>query len=245
MPSSATTTASVWGINTRVELADATAILRQSILRAHMLAGVTMIDPAAVYIDVDVEIGADTVLYPGVIIEGRTRIGGGCEIGPNSRIDASDIGEGVRIDNSCVVESTIGSNSSVGPYSRLRPGSRIGRDVRIGDFVEIKNSTIGDGVSLAHMTYIGDAEIGEGTNVGAGTITCNYDGKRKHRTTIGSGAFVGNHTTLNAPITVGDGRSSDQARLSRRMSRGCAGVARSQQVTREGWAKRRRETPQE
>lgn len=234
------------GINTRVELAEATAILRHRIVRAHMLAGVTMIDPAAVYIDVDVEIGADTVLYPGVIIEGRTRIGGDCEIGPNSRIVASDIGEGVRIDNSCVVESTIGPNSSVGPYSRLRPGSRIGCDVRIGDFVEIKNSTVGDGVSLAHMTYIGDAEIGEGTNVGAGTITCNYDGKRKHRTTIGSGAFVGSHTTLNAPVTVGDGAFIGSGSvITKDVPADALGVARSQQVTREGWAKRRREAPQE
>ncbi len=236
----------VLGINTRVELADATAVLRERIRRRHMLDGVTMLDPASVHIDVDVEIGQDTVIYPGCIIEGRTRIGCGCVIGPHARIVDSVLHDDVTFEASVAVEAEVGRGSRVGPYSRLRPGARLGENVIIGDFVEIKNSVIHEGVSIAHMTYIGDAEVGAHTNIGAGTITCNYDGRRKHRTVIGAGAFVGSHTTLNAPVTVGDGAFIGSGSvITKDVPPDALALGRAQQIVKEGWARRRREQAEE
>jgi len=236
----------VLGINTRIELAEAAAIMRRRILESHMLNGVTVIDPSATYVDVGVRIGEDTVLYPGSIIEGQTRIGSRCVIGPQARIVDCRIGDSVTIDNSVAVESTVGDGTRVGPYSRLRPGSAIGEDVIIGDFVEIKNSTVGSGVSLAHMTYVGDSEIGDGTNIGAGTITCNFDGRSKHRTLIGKGAFVGSHTTLNAPVTVGDGAFIGSGSVvTKDVPADALAVGRAPQIIKEEWAKRRREAAED
>ena len=236
----------VMGINTRVELADATAVLRDRIRRRLMLDGVTMLDPASVHVDVDVEIGQDTVIYPGCVIEGRTRIGSGCVIGPHSHIVDSVLEDGVSFEASVAVEAEVGRGTRVGPYSRLRPGARLGENVIIGDFVEIKNSVIHEGVSIAHMTYIGDAEVGAHTNIGAGTITCNYDGRRKHRTVIGAGAFVGSHTTLNAPVTVGDGAFIGSGSvITKDVPPDALALGRAQQIIKEGWARRRREQSEE
>jgi len=236
----------VLGINTRIELAEAAAIMRHRILESHMLNGVTVIDPSATYVDVGVRIGQDTVLYPGTIVEGQSRVGSGCVVGPNARIVDCTIGDSVTIDNSVAVGSTVGDGTRVGPFSRLRPGSIIGERVIIGDFVEIKNSTVGAGVSLAHMTYIGDSEIGDGTNIGAGTITCNFDGRRKHRTVIGKGAFVGSHTTLNAPVTVGDGAFIGSGSvITKDVPADALAVGRAQQIIKEEWARRRREAAED
>lgn len=236
------------GINNRIELADAAAVLGKRVLDYHMLNGVTMVNPASTYIDVDVEIGQDTIIYPGTIIEGpgSTRIGSGCVLGPHSRITDSILGDDVVVDHSVVLGSEVDEGTVIGPFSRLRPGSRIGARVKIGDFVEIKNSVVGDEVSLAHMTYIGDSEIGPRANIGAGTITCNFDGRRKNRTSIGQDAFVGSHTTLNAPVTVGDGAFIGSGSvIDKDVPADALGIARTRQVNKEGWAKRRRKAAEE
>jgi len=232
----------VLGINTRVELANATAILRTRILREHMLAGVTMIDPSSVYIDVGVTIGRDTVIYPGTVIEGTCEIGEACTLGPNTRIVRSTLAAGVTVEYSVLVESEVGQETRVGPFARLRPGSRVGCRVNVGDFVEIKNSSVGDEVSVAHLSYLGDAEVGARTNIGAGTITCNYDGRRKHHTKIGSEAFVGSHTTLNAPVEVGNGAFiASGSVICEDVPADALAIARCRQTNKEEWAKRRRQ----
>lgn len=193
------------GVNTRVELAEAAAVMRGRINRQHMLTGVSITDPATTYIDADVTVGQDTFLHPGTVLNGNTQVGTGCTIGPGAIIRDSIIGAGSVIVSSQIVESILDEGVRVGPYANLRPGTRVGRGVRIGDFVELKNSVLGDAVQINHLSYIGDSEIGSGTNIGAGTITCNFDGFKKHRTVIGKDAFIGSHSTLIAPVTVGDG----------------------------------------
>jgi bifunctional UDP-N-acetylglucosamine pyrophosphorylase / glucosamine-1-phosphate N-acetyltransferase len=193
------------GVNDRVHLAEATLLARRRINERHMLAGVTITDPASTFIDHDVTIGRDTTIHPGSIVNGRTTIGEGCTIGPGARVRDSVIGDGVAIVDSTVEESEVGPGTDIGPYSHLRPGARIAGGVHIGNYVEVKNSTIGSGTAIGHVSYLGDATVGEGVNIGAGTITANYDGKDKHRTTIGAGAFIGVDTILRAPVEVGPG----------------------------------------
>jgi bifunctional UDP-N-acetylglucosamine pyrophosphorylase/glucosamine-1-phosphate N-acetyltransferase len=195
----------VVGINTRSELAQAAQIMRRRINLRHMLCGVTMTDPANTYIDADVLIDQDTTVLPGTMLTGSTSIGSDCTIGPSANIHSSIIGKGSLIVSSQIIESSLGEYVRVGPFANLRPGTTVGNGVRIGDFVELKNSVLGDGVQVNHLSYLGDADIGEGTNIGAGTITCNYNGFTKNRTAIGKHAFVGSHSTLIAPCTVGDG----------------------------------------
>ncbi len=234
------------GINNRVELASATSEMRKRIAENHMLNGVTIVDPATTYIDVGVEIGADTTLYPNTILERRTRIGPGCVIGPNSHIISSVIQDGAIVNSSVVEDSEIGQGARVGPFSRIRPQSNIGQSAKIGNFVEIKKSIIGEKVSLGHLTYVGDSEIGARTNIGAGTITCNYDGKNKHRTKIGSDAFIGSNTVLNAPVEVGDGAFTGSGSvITKDIPADALGLSRSELVIKEGWAKRRRERQSE
>ena len=192
------------GINDRVQLAHAEQILRRRILERHMSAGVTISDPAATYIDDEVEIGPDTVILPGTMITGKTRIGAGCRIGPYSTIDSSTIGDRCIIRNSVLEETVFEDEVSIGPFSHCRPGAYLARGVRIGNFGEVKNSYIGAETDMHHFSYIGDATLGEHVNVGAGTITCNYDGVRKNRTVVGDGAFIGSDTMLVAPVTLGD-----------------------------------------
>jgi bifunctional UDP-N-acetylglucosamine pyrophosphorylase/glucosamine-1-phosphate N-acetyltransferase len=194
-----------FGINNRVELAEAERIIRNRILRQHMLNGVAVVAPESTYIEAGVEIGQDTRIEPGSIIRTGTTIGENCIIGPYSVIEHSTIGNGVRIINSTIEHSEIGDGSDVGPYAHLRPGTVVSPGVHIGNYVEMKNTTVGSGTAVGHFSYLGDAEVGENVNVGAGTITCNYDGVQKNRTVVGANVFLGSDTLLIPPIEVGDG----------------------------------------
>jgi bifunctional UDP-N-acetylglucosamine pyrophosphorylase/glucosamine-1-phosphate N-acetyltransferase len=193
------------GINDRSQLAQAEWALRVRINEAHMRAGVTMRDPSTAYVDWGVELGHDVTLEPGVMLQGATTIGDGSSIGPDSTIVDSSIGNGCSVRRSVVERSTVEDGASVGPYSHLRPGSHIGAGAEIGNYAEVKNARIGAGVKQHHVSYLGDADIGAGTNVGAGTITANWDGRAKNRTRVGEKAFLGVDTMLVAPVEVGDG----------------------------------------
>jgi len=192
------------GINDRAQLAQAEWALRVRRNEAHMRAGVTMRDPSTVYLDWGVELSADVSLEPNVTLGGTTFVGTGTTIGPDTTIVDSTIGQDCRVWASVVERSTVEDRVSIGPFSHLRPGTHVGPDVEIGNFAELKNTRLGAGVKQHHMSYLGDAELGERTNVGAGTITANWDGRTKHRTTIGKGAFLGVDTMLVAPVEVGD-----------------------------------------
>jgi len=194
------------GINSRVELAAVSRIVRQTKNTELMAAGVTIEDPATTYVDPGVTIGADTILRPGVSIEGRTTIGGGCDIHSGVRIVDSTIGDRVTVNNHCVItESSLAADSRVGPFAHLRGGAVVGEHARVGNFVELKKTTLGQGSKAMHLAYLGDANIGAKVNIGAGTITCNYDGAQKNTTTIEDGAFIGSDSQLIAPVTVGKG----------------------------------------
>jgi bifunctional UDP-N-acetylglucosamine pyrophosphorylase/glucosamine-1-phosphate N-acetyltransferase len=196
----------VLGINTRVDLADSEVRLRRRTLERLMLDGVTIVDPDTTYVDDTVEIGQDTTLLPGCVLSGRTRVGEGCTIGPWAQLTDATLGDDVLVRASSVIEGAIvARGAQIGPFARLRPGAVLNEDVHIGNFVEVKNSVLGKGTKANHLTYLGDADIGEGCNVGAGTITCNYDGKRKHRTTLEDGVYTGSDTMLVAPVRVGRG----------------------------------------
>jgi bifunctional UDP-N-acetylglucosamine pyrophosphorylase/glucosamine-1-phosphate N-acetyltransferase len=195
----------VMGVDHRAKLARAEAEMRRRINEDWMLAGVTLIHPEATYIDASVEIGPDTVIWPNTLLQGQTRIGAGCTIGPGSLIRSSTIGDGCRVELSVVEEAVMEDGSEIGPYGHVRKGGHLGLGAHMGNFGEIKNATLGPGAKMGHFGYLGDATVGAGANIGAGTITCNYDGTRKHRTEIGAGAFIGSDTMLVAPVTVGEG----------------------------------------
>ena len=198
--------AEVQGINTRAELAQAATVLRHRVHERLMCEGVTLIDPQATYIDDTVQIGPDTVIYPGVILEGATTIGEGCVIYSNCRIQNSQLGEQVTVlDGSVIVGSEIAEGCVIGPFAHLRPQTRLKRKVKVGNFCEVKKAVIGEGSKVPHLAYIGDTQMGEKVNIGAGTITCNYDGFAKHETVIEDDVFVGSNTNLVAPVTVGKG----------------------------------------
>jgi bifunctional UDP-N-acetylglucosamine pyrophosphorylase / glucosamine-1-phosphate N-acetyltransferase len=195
----------VIGINDRVQLAAAGKLLRQRILEQCMYAGVTIIDPETTYIDAEVSIGSDSVILPGTMITGKSRIGSACQIGPGTTIDQSVIGNHCIIRNSVLEEAILEDDVHVGPFSHCRPGAYLARNVRMGNFAEVKNSHVGAETYMHHFSFLGDATVGEHVNIGAGTITCNFDGVRKNRTDIGDGAFIGSDTMLVAPVTVGEG----------------------------------------
>jgi bifunctional UDP-N-acetylglucosamine pyrophosphorylase/glucosamine-1-phosphate N-acetyltransferase len=196
----------VLGVNTRVDLADSETRLRRRTLERLMMAGVTLVDPATTYVDDTVEVGRDTTILPGTILSGATRVGANCTIGPYCQLVDAELADGVLVRAMSVLErARVGAGAQVGPFARLRPGANLGEDVHVGNFVEVKNSTLGRGSKANHLTYLGDAEIGSGCNIGAGTITCNYDGKHKHRTTIEDGVYIGSDTMLVAPVRVGRG----------------------------------------
>ncbi len=195
----------VLGVNDRSELAHARAALNRRLCEQHMLAGVTIVDPATTYLEPELTIGADTVIYPGTSISLLSSIGARCTIGPHTRISDARIGDDVSVRESVIVESEIGAGSTVGPFAHVRGHAVLVGDNRVGNFVEIKNSRYERGAKSAHLSYLGDAEIGEESNIGAGTITCNYDGKKKHRTKIGRGVAIGSNTSIVAPRTIGDG----------------------------------------
>ena len=192
------------GVNNRVQLAEAEEIVRRRILERHMYAGVTIVDPRNTYIDGDVRIGTDTVILPGTMLTGNTTIGSWCRIGPATTIDSSRIGDRCIIRNSALEEAVLEEDVCMGPFSHCRPGAHLARGVRMGNFGEVKNSHIGAETDMHHFSYVGDATVGEHVNIAAGVITSNYDGKQKHHTTIGDGAFIGCDTTLVAPVTVGE-----------------------------------------
>jgi bifunctional UDP-N-acetylglucosamine pyrophosphorylase/glucosamine-1-phosphate N-acetyltransferase len=230
------------GVNTRVELANVAAILRQRILNRLMLSGVTITDPASTYVDVEVQIGQDTTLEPQTYLHGMTVIGGGCTIGPFTRICDSSVGDHATIVSSQIVKSRIGSHVRIGPFANLRPGCQLADYVKIGDFVELKNATLAERVSASHLSYIGDAEVGEETNIGAGVVTCNYDGIQKHRTIIGKRAFIGTHTTLIAPVSIGDGAFiAAGSPINQDVPADSLAIAREKMTIKPDWAKRWRE----
>ena len=196
------------GVNDREQLAAVGAVLRDRVNRFWMSAGVTLVDPAATYIDLDVLIGQDTVIQPNTMLTGETTVGEECEIGPNSCVSDSAIGDRCRIVASTLEGSRVADDVAIGPYSHLRPGAWIQAGAHLGNYVEVKNSRVGSGTAAGHFCYLGDADIGDGVNIGAGTITCNYDGVDKHRTVIGRSAFIGSDTMLIAPVAVGDGAAT-------------------------------------
>ncbi len=200
----------VLGVNTRVQLAQAEQAMRQRILTMWMLAGVTIVDPATTYIEAEVTLGQDTTVYPNTTLAGRTRVGESCALGPGSMIYDSVIGDGCRILSSMLEGVHLEQSVDVGPFSHLRPGTVIEEEVHIGNYAEVKNSRVGRGTKVGHFSYVGDADVGQDVNIGAGAITCNFDGENKNRTVIGDNAFIGSDTMLVAPIRVG-ARSSTAA----------------------------------
>ena len=232
----------VRGVNDRVELATAAALLRRRLLERLMLAGVTVADPATTYVDVDVEVGQDTVLAPLTFLEAGTRVGARCQLGPNVRLVGCSVGDDATVTQAVAVSSTIGPRATVGPFVSLRPGSDLREGSKAGTFVEVKNSTIGPGSKVPHLSYVGDADIGAGANVGAGTVFVNYDGVDKHRTVVGDGAFIGSDTMLVAPVTVGQGaQTAAGSTITKDVPPDALAIERADQRTIEGWAARRRQ----
>jgi len=226
------------GINTQVQLAEAVGFMRDRINKKHMLNGVRMIAPSTVYIDDTVEIAQGVVIYPNVILEGDCKIGADAIIGANSQIKDSSIGENAHIKHSVLDNAVVGANTNVGPFAYLRPGAVIGKSCRIGNFVEVKNANIGDKTNMAHLAYIGDADVGSGVNYSCGAITANYDGEKKHRTVIGDGAFIGCNSNLVAPVTIGDEAFiAAGSTITKDIEEGALGIARPQQVQKPNWKK--------
>lgn len=224
------------GVNDRVALSEAERIMRRRINEGHMRNGVTLIDPANTYIASDVQIGSDTVIYPGTVISGRTIIGSDCVIGPNSEISHCEIGEKTTIRQSSAFDSKIGSEVNIGPYAHIRPQSQIDDEAKIGNFVEIKKAVMGKGSKASHLSYIGDAEVGQDVNIGCGSITVNYDGKNKHLTKIEDGAFIGCNSNLVAPVTVGKGAYvAAGSTITEDVPGEGLGIARARQVNKEDY----------
>jgi bifunctional UDP-N-acetylglucosamine pyrophosphorylase / glucosamine-1-phosphate N-acetyltransferase len=232
-------TRSALGVNTRADLMEVEAEARRAIIVRHALAGVTFFAPETVYVDADVEIGEDTSIGPGVTLTGATRIGRRCAIGPQTTIHAGRIGDRVSAPQSYLVECDVADGASIGPFAYLRPDARIGEEAKVGSFVEIKNSTIGRGAKVPHLSYVGDADVGEGSNLGAGNITANYDGRAKHRTHIGRNVRTGVDTAFVAPVSVGDDAYTGAGSvIVEDVPAGALGIARAQQRNVEGYADR-------
>ncbi len=236
----------VMGVNSRYDLSRAEAVMRQRTNRRWMLEGVTMLDPGTIFVGSEASLGRDVVLYPNVRIEGRTKIGDACVIYPGTRIVDSVIASHVTVkDSSVIEESDVSAGASIGPFAHLRPGAMIGEGAHIGNFVEVKKSTIGKGSKANHLAYIGDATVGADVNIGAGVITCNYDGFQKFQTVIGDGVFVGSDSQLVAPVTIGRGALiAAGATITRDVPAEALGISRAPQEIREGFASRRRKMKQ-
>ena len=230
------------GVNDRFELARAAGILRMRKIQSLAEKGVTFFDPAATWIDLDVKIGTDSVIYPSVIIEGHSEIGKECKLYPSVHILDSKVGDRVNIFSSTMIEeSQIGHDARVGPFSHLRPKSVLKSGAKVGNFVEIKNSVLGKHSKTMHLTYVGDSVVGEKVNIGAGTITCNYDGRKKHKTVIKDGAFIGSGTQLIAPVEVGENAYVGAgSTITKNVSPEALAVTRSKQIEKKGWARRRK-----
>ncbi len=232
----------ILGVNSRKELADVTAILKATRNAELMAAGVTIVDPDTAFIGPDVTIGTDTVVHPGVYLEGHTRIGSRCQINAGVRIVDSAIEDDVVINNFCVITgSRVERGARVGPFAHIRPDSTVSEDAHVGNFVELKKTTLGRGSKASHLTYLGDATVGERVNVGAGTITCNYDGVRKHPTVIEDGAFIGSDSQLIAPVRVGRGAYvAAGSSITDDVPAEALAIARGKQVNKEGWVARKK-----
>lgn len=228
------------GVNSRKELAEVADVLKATKNEALMAAGVTIVDPATTYIGPDVSVGADTIIHPGVYLEGRTTIGTGCEIHSGVRIVDSTVDDSVVINNFCVIcESHVASGARIGPFAHIRPQSDVGEQAHVGNFVELKKTSLGRGAKANHLAYLGDATIGERVNIGAGTITCNYDGVHKHPTIIEDGAFIGSDTQLIAPVRIGKGAYvAAGSSITDDVPADALAIARGKQVNKEGWVSR-------
>ena len=229
----------IMGVNDRIMLSHAEKALQHRINHHHMRNGVTIIDPNTTFIGSDVEIGMDTVIEPGVRINGKTFIGEDTHVGQYSEINNSRIGNKVNIIQSVINDSSVGNKTKVGPFAQLRPGSNLGTEVKVGNFVEVKKAELKDGAKVSHLSYIGDAEVGERTNIGCGSITVNYDGVNKFKTVIGKEAFIGCNTNLIAPVTVGDGALiAAGSTITDDIPKESLALARARQVTKEGYNKK-------
>ncbi|TRL98745.1 bifunctional UDP-N-acetylglucosamine diphosphorylase/glucosamine-1-phosphate N-acetyltransferase GlmU [Staphylococcus hominis] len=229
----------IMGVNDRIMLSHAEKALQHRINHHHMRNGVTIIDPITTFIGPDVEIGMDTIIEPGVRINGKTFIGEDTHVGQYSEINNSRIGNKVNIIQSVINDSSVGDKTKVGPFAQLRPGSNLGAEVKVGNFVEVKKAELKDGAKVSHLSYIGDAEVGERTNIGCGSITVNYDGVNKFKTVIGKDAFIGCNTNLIAPVTVGDGALiAAGSTITDDIPKESLALARARQVTKEGYNKK-------
>ncbi|WP_026574034.1 bifunctional UDP-N-acetylglucosamine diphosphorylase/glucosamine-1-phosphate N-acetyltransferase GlmU [Bacillus sp. UNC438CL73TsuS30] len=227
------------GVNDRIALSTAERIMRKRINEDHMRNGVTLIDPDNTYIETDVQIGQDTVIYPGTILKGRTIIGSDCQIGPHSEIDTCEVGNGTVIRQSAANKSSIGANVNIGPFAHIRPDSAIQDEVKIGNFVEIKKAVFGKGSKASHLSYIGDAEVGNNVNIGCGSITVNYDGKNKYLTKIEDDVFVGCNSNLVAPVTVGKGAYvAAGSTITMDVPGEALSIARAKQVNKENYVQK-------
>ncbi|MFD7556689.1 MULTISPECIES: bifunctional UDP-N-acetylglucosamine diphosphorylase/glucosamine-1-phosphate N-acetyltransferase GlmU [unclassified Streptomyces] len=231
----------ILGINNRVQLAEARALLNARLLEQAMLAGVTVVDPASTFVDVTVTFGQDAIVHPGTQLLGATHIAEGAEVGPNTRLTDTRVGEGARVDNTVADSAVIGAQASVGPFAYLRPGTNLGVKAKAGTYVEMKNATIGEGTKVPHLSYVGDATIGEYTNIGAASVFVNYDGEHKHHTTVGSHCKTGSDNMFVAPVTIGDGAyTAAGSVITKDVPAGALAVARGQQRNIEGWVARKR-----
>lgn len=229
------------GINDRVQLNEAENIMQKRINEYHMRNGVTMRNPESVYIEDGVEIGNDTEICQNITIKSGTKIGSDCVIGSGSMLDRAVIHDGVDVLSSVILESEVDEGTHVGPFAYIRPNCHVGKEVKVGDFVELKNSNIDDGTKISHLTYIGDSDVGKRVNFGCGTVTCNYDGKKKYRTTIGDDCFVGCNTNFVSPINVGDGvYIAAGSTITEDIPENSLSIARARQVNKEGWKDKRK-----
>lgn len=231
------------GVNDKLQLSQVGKILNRRKVEALMLAGVTIIDPDKVQVTTNVKVGRDTVLYPGTVLEGDTVIGENCVIGSNTSLNNCKVGDNTKILETVGIDSEIGSDTNVGPFAYLRPGTRVGSEVKIGDFVEVKNSTIDDGTKVAHLTYIGDADVGKRVNFGCGTVVVNYDGVNKHRTIIEDDCFIGCNTNLVSPVVVRHGAyTAAGSTITDEVPPESLAIARSKQVVKEQWTAKRKDS---
>jgi bifunctional UDP-N-acetylglucosamine pyrophosphorylase/glucosamine-1-phosphate N-acetyltransferase len=232
----------VLGVNDRVALARVRELAQAAVLERHMLAGVTVVDPRSAWVDVDVEIGRDARIEPGTTLRGATAVGAGATVGPHTTAIDARIGAGASVRMSWLQEATVETGASVGPFAYLRPGTVVREGAKVGTFVEVKNSDVGAGAKIPHLSYIGDADVGAGSNLGAGTLTANYDGRAKHRTTIGERVRGGVDTAFVAPVTVGDDAyTAAGSVITEDVPAGALGVARARQRNVEGYTRRRDE----
>ncbi|MEV5972618.1 bifunctional UDP-N-acetylglucosamine diphosphorylase/glucosamine-1-phosphate N-acetyltransferase GlmU [Streptomyces sp. NPDC051921] len=231
----------ILGINNRVQLAEARGLLNARLLERAMLAGVTVVDPSSTFVDVTVTFEPDVTVLPNTLLLGATHVAEDAVVGPNSRLADTSVGRGARVDNTVADSAVVGEGASVGPYAYLRPGTRLGAKAKAGTYVEMKNAQIGEGTKVPHLSYVGDATIGDHTNIGAASVFVNYDGEAKHHTTVGSHCKTGSDNMFVAPVTIGDGAyTAAGSVITKDVPAGALAVARGQQRNIEGWVARKR-----